>query len=236
LKRAVKSLEKAANERLKVEDREQKWRKKKAARPDKPDPKIEQELEKANNEVQKARKLEKEAGKQVRSLEKTFGQLARHIAQARATLQQATKQYEEAKAVIRSSNRELQEKNTALEKAEYALEKAAAAREKLEERRRELENNKQELLDSIINKSFEGKVHCSIRPPVSINRLTQFRKLLSGYDGLQCLMVGGSADEGLFVLVNSIRPLPLLRILREMEPVESALEESGGITVKLVDA
>ena len=145
------------------------------------------------------------------------------------------KQTEEAREIILSSNREVQKKQLVLEKARHVFEKATAAREKLEENHDDLVNKKQELLDSIINKSFEGKVRCSIRSPVSSSRLTQFKTLLSGSDGLQCLMVGGSAGEGLFVLVNATRPLPLLKILREIEPVESALEESGGIMVKLLD-
>ncbi|RLC60789.1 MAG: hypothetical protein DRI01_09630 [Chloroflexi bacterium] len=83
-------------------------------------------------------------------------------------------------------------------------------------------------------KLFVGTMELDIIPPGDSVSLERLQKRLSRIPGLELLLVNDSVAERTRVTVFIAKPLPLLRILKEMAPVRDAVKnEDGSIQVVL---
>ena len=78
-----------------------------------------------------------------------------------------------------------------------------------------------------------GTLELDVTPPGNPEPLRRLLKGLSQIPNLQVLLVDGSGEEQRKVTVFVSKPLPLLRILKEMSPVKGAVEHDKCIQVIL---
>lgn len=90
--------------------------------------------------------------------------------------------------------------------------------------------------DATDNKLYQGKLNLEISPPFDLVQLESLRESLFRIRDLQLLSTGGATDGDMVKLVYTVdlkRPLPLVKILEEMRPVESAIEQKKNIAITL---
>ncbi len=79
---------------------------------------------------------------------------------------------------------------------------------------------------------IEGRVRLVIESPVDLGQLAQMQASLNQVEGLQLVMVGGSAGTA-NIIVSAEKPLPLLDILGEFPATADVVKKGKEIRVTL---
>ena len=77
------------------------------------------------------------------------------------------------------------------------------------------------------------KVRLVIPLSAGFEKVTQFKEHLEKVGSLAIVMIGGSVEEGLIIIVSVQEEMDLISVLNEMPVVESAHEKGENIVVKL---
>lgn len=80
---------------------------------------------------------------------------------------------------------------------------------------------------------YEGMVKLAIASPVDYGQVRELEGYLRQVQGLRLVLVGGSVEEGVKIVVSAEKPIPLVGILRELPPVEQVVEKGKEIQVTL---
>ncbi|MFC1988280.1 hypothetical protein ACFLVJ_00360 [Chloroflexota bacterium] len=88
----------------------------------------------------------------------------------------------------------------------------------------------QEIEDSVL---FEGEINVILMQPNKIGRMKEFRNQLDQVHDLHLVMLYGSVVKGNTIVVSARKPLPLIKILREMPPVNQVKKVGNQIRVIL---
>ena len=176
------------------------------------------------------REAEKEAKQVVKEREKREAEEAKERVKREA--EEAKKAQQEAR------EREKREAEEAKERVKREAEEAKKAQEDAREReKREAEEAKDRAKKEVEGvagaRLYEGRIRLSIMSPVDFRRLRKLEECLREVPDLRLAMVGGSVDEGTTIVVFTEKPLPLVKLLKEMPPVEQVIEEDKRIQVKL---
>jgi len=73
----------------------------------------------------------------------------------------------------------------------------------------------------------------AIVSPVDSDQMRKLQEHLRQVQDLRLVLVSGSVDEDIKVVVSTEKPIPLIDILREMPPVERVVKEGKKIQVML---
>ncbi len=140
-------------------------------------------------------------------------------------------------------SREAKEAKTAKEaeqKAKREAEQAAKerakreAKEAKEKAKKEAEQKaKREAEEKIRANLYEGMVKLAIASPVDYGQVRELEGYLCQVQGLRLVLVGGSVEEGVKIVVSAEKPIPLVGILRELPPVEQVVKKGKEIQVRL---
>jgi len=114
-------------------------------------------------------------------------------------------------------------------------EEAKTARETEEKAKREAEEAKtaKEAEEKIRANLYEGMVKLAIASPVDYGQVRELEGYLCQVQGLRLVLVGGSVEEGVKIVVSAEKPIPLVGILRELPPVEQVVKKGKEIQVTL---
>jgi hypothetical protein len=63
--------------------------------------------------------------------------------------------------------------------------------------------------------------------------MKKLEEALRQVQDLRLLLIGGSLDEGIKIVISAGKPIPLVSILREMPPVEQVVKKGKEIQVSL---
>ena len=129
----------------------------------------------------------------------------------------------EAKEAKEKAKREAKE---AKEKAKREAKEAKRAKEADEKAKREAE-------EKIRANLYEGMVKLAIASPVDYGQVRELEGYLCQVQGLRLVLVGGSVEEGVKIVVSAEKPIPLVGILRELPPVEQVVKKGKEIQVTL---
>ena len=72
-----------------------------------------------------------------------------------------------------------------------------------------------------------------ISSPVDYEQIRRLEELLVQVNDLRLKLVGSSAKEGVHMVVSAEQPIPLLKILSDIELVESVSEIERGFDITL---
>ena len=73
----------------------------------------------------------------------------------------------------------------------------------------------------------------TIVSPVDSGQMRKLQEHLRQVQDLRLVLVSGSVDEDIAVVVSTEKPIPLIDVLREMPPVERVVKEGKKIQVML---
>jgi len=76
-------------------------------------------------------------------------------------------------------------------------------------------------------------VELVISSPVDFGQMKKLEDALRQVQDLRLLLIGGSLDEGIKIVVSARKPIPLVSTLREMPPVEQVVKKGKEIQVSL---
>jgi hypothetical protein len=79
---------------------------------------------------------------------------------------------------------------------------------------------------------YQGRVKLVVESPVDLGKLAQMQASLNNVDGLQLVMVGGSAGAAQ-IIVSVERPLPLLDVLEAIPVTDGVVKKGKEIKVVL---
>ena len=125
----------------------------------------------------------------------------------------AKKAEKEAKEREKREADEARKAKEAARKAEREAKQAAKEREKREAD----EAGKASLSD--------GLTELTIAPPVDLGQVRKLVECLSHVQDLRIVLIGGSPDEGIKIVVSTGKPVLLVGALREMPPVEQVVKK-----------
>jgi len=143
-----------------------------------------------------------------------------------AAKEKAKRQAKEAKEKAKREAEEAKTAKKAEEKAKREAEEAKTAREAEEKAKREAE-------EKIRANLYEGMVKLAIASPVDYGQVRELEGYLRQVQGLRLVLVGGSVEEGVKIVVSAEKPIPLVGILRELPPVEQVVKKGKEIQVTL---
>ena len=72
-----------------------------------------------------------------------------------------------------------------------------------------------------------------IMPPVDSKNLKELEDGLRNTKGLKLLLIGGTADGGIQIVVSALKPIPILNALKETPQVEEAISKDDIIYISL---
>ena len=178
-------------------------------------------------------KREAEEAKQARKAEAT----ARKEAEW-AVREKAKREAEEAKKAREAEVRvEKEAELAAKEKAKKETEEAKKAREAEERAKEEAELAAKEKAkreaEEVSAELHEGMVELVILSPIDLGQMKKLEEALRQVQDLRLLLIGGSLDEGIKIVISAGKPIPLVSILREMPPVEQVVKKGKEIQVSL---
>ncbi len=154
---------------------------------------------------------------------------AKEAKTAREAEEKAKREAEQA-----AKERAKREAEEAKEKAKREAEEAKTAREAEQKAKREAEQKaKREAEEKIRANLYEGMVKLAIASPVDYGQVRELEGYLRQVQGLRLVLVGGSVEEGVKIVVSAEKPIPLVGILRELPPVEQVVKEGKEIQVTL---
>lgn len=192
--------------------------------------KVEQEIEKATEKVRQEADIVTQA---IHKAEKT-------ISEARNKLED---ELEESVKVITEIRQKLEQVTEATEheiskEFEYRGEPAESVPAITCEKEEVVEPTAAEAHDSTSqevddDKLFVGTLELDIIPPGDSAPLERLQKCLAQVPGLELLLTNDSVGEKTKVTVFMAKPLPLLKTLKKMAPVKSAVKDKGSIQVFL---
>ena len=73
----------------------------------------------------------------------------------------------------------------------------------------------------------------AIASPVDYEQMRKLEEYLRQVENLRLVLIGGSIEEGIKIVVSAEKPIPLLNVLREMPPVEQVIKIGKEIQVTL---
>jgi len=144
----------------------------------------------------------------------------------REARERAKREAEEAKEAKQAEEKARKEaEQAAKERAKREAEEAKEAKQAEEKARKEAEQVSAEL--------YEGMVKLAIASPVDCDQMRELEEYLSQVQELRLVLVGGSVEEGIKIVVSAEKPIPLVSVLREMPPVEQVVKKGKEIQVTL---
>jgi hypothetical protein len=70
-------------------------------------------------------------------------------------------------------------------------------------------------------------------PPVDSKDLKELEDGLRNTKGLKILLIGGTADGGIQIVVSALKPIPILNALKETPQVKDAFGKDDAIYISL---
>ena len=126
----------------------------------------------------------------------------------------------------KEAEKQAKEKAKQEEAARKEAERQAKDKAKQEEAPRRLaEDKNKRKKEPAAPALYQGRVKLVVESPVDLGKLAQMQASLNNVDGLQLVMVGGSAGAAQ-IIVSVERPLPLLDVL-EAIPVTAGVVKKG---------
>jgi len=83
------------------------------------------------------------------------------------------------------------------------------------------------------NKLYKGEVKLLILPPVDSKILKELEGDLRNTKGLKILLIGGTADGGMQIVLSTEKPVPILNILKKNPQVENVNSNEDTIYISL---
>jgi len=80
---------------------------------------------------------------------------------------------------------------------------------------------------------YKGEVKLLIMPPVDSKNLKELEDGLRNTKGLKLLLIGGTADGGIQIVVSALKPIPILNALKETPQVKDAVGKDDAIYISL---
>jgi len=204
-------------------------------------------VERVAEEVKKAREAEAKARKEAEEAKARVEKAVAAVKKAGEDEARAKKEGEEARVRGKGAAEEAKKAAEDEAKAKKGAEEAAKERAKREaeetkakvkkeaEETKEKEKRAAEEVEAktATDKVYSGVVKLMIASPVDYELVRKFEEFLTQVKELRLVLVSGSADEGIKIVVSTEKPVPLLSMLAKMPPVESAVEKESGIEITL---
>lgn len=140
--------------------------------------------------------------------------------------QEATDQSKSEEALVETVKAGKTKKNKAMLKKEAAAARMAAKQQAEESARARAE-------EAIRRELYDGTVKLRIARPVTGYRIKEFERDLAQESAFRIASVGGSIDEGAFIVLFVDQPAPLLGILSEKPDIECLSKGDKDITITL---
>ncbi len=140
----------------------------------------------------------------------------------------AKREAEEAKKAKQAEEKAKKEaEKEARIRAEREAEEAKKAKQAEEKAKKEAEK------EARIPEIYEGTVSITIMSPINIDEIRKLEQCIQQAENMSLVLVGGSINEGTYIVIELEKPIPLLDALKEMPPVEEAFSKDKKITVRL---
>lgn len=80
---------------------------------------------------------------------------------------------------------------------------------------------------------YEGKLELKVESATDFVQMLNLEACLRRIPDLRMLSIGGSRDRGTRIVVQLERPIPVVRILKNLPPVQLAAKDKQGIRMVL---
>ncbi|MES0329564.1 MAG: hypothetical protein ABUK06_04690, partial [Dehalococcoidales bacterium] len=176
----------------------------------------------------------KEAERQAK--EKTKQEEAARKEAEKLAKEKAKQEEEEWKEAERLSKERAKQEQKEAEVARKEAERQAKEKAKQEEAARKeaekLAEDKTKQKEPVAPTLYQGRVKLVVESPVDLGKLAQMQASLNNVDGLQLVMVGGSAGAAQ-IIVSVEKPLSLLNILEAIPVIVGVVKKNKEIMVTL---
>ena len=175
--------------------------------------------------------------------EKRYAKQAEKKARKEAEQEAKERARREAEEAKEKAKREAEEAKEEAQRAKEAEKKARkeAEQEAKERARREAEEAKEKAIEEaeqaakekISAELYKGMMKLAIMSPVGYDEMRELEEYLRQVQELRLVLVGGSVEEGIKIVISAEKPIPLLNVLREMPPIERVVKKGKEIQVTL---
>jgi len=189
--------------------------------------------------LRRTREAEKITSKEAKDKAKVAAKEAKEKAKKEAEESRKAKKLAEEKANMEAAEARERAKRKAIEAEEKTKREAEGAKDQTDKEAFEIsittksETVKNKKTKNIKQILYKGEVKLLIMPPVDSKNLKELEDGLRNTKGLKLLLIGGTSDGGIQIVVSTLKPMPILNALKETPQVKDAVGKDDMIYISL---